>query len=83
MGDDLPEPIDQLTGDEDFDRRFMASWRTELIDRAWGGVARLEETSGQPYHTVLRMKVENPEMHSPELAEQLSGPLAGRSPPAG
>jgi RNA polymerase sigma factor (sigma-70 family) len=82
MGDDLPEPIDQLTGDEDFDRRFMASWRSELMERAWEALARLEETSGQPYHTVLRMKVENPELHSPELAERLSGPL-GRTISAG
>jgi RNA polymerase sigma-70 factor (ECF subfamily) len=82
MGDDLPEPIDRLTGDEDFDRRFTTSWRSELLDRAWGALARLEERSGQPYHTVLRMKVENPEMHSPELAEQLSAPL-GRTISAG
>jgi hypothetical protein len=37
---------------------------------------------GQPYHTVLRLRVEHPEMHSPEMAERISTVL-GRPVSAG
>jgi RNA polymerase sigma-70 factor (ECF subfamily) len=82
MGDDLPEPIEPARADTDFDRRFLASWRAELMARAWDGLARLEEQTGQPYHTVLRLRVEHPELHSPDLADRLSATL-GRPITAG
>jgi RNA polymerase sigma-70 factor (ECF subfamily) len=82
MGDDLPEPADPTAEDKDFDRRFLASWRSELMARAWAALARLQDQSGQPYHTVLRLRVDHPEMHSPELAETLSKQL-GRPITAG
>jgi RNA polymerase sigma-70 factor (ECF subfamily) len=75
MGDDLPEPLDLITGDQEFDRRFIASWRSELLARAWDALARLQAETGQPYHTALRLRVENPKLHSPELAVQLSATL--------
>ena len=75
MGDELPEPVDELTGDDDFDRRFAESWRSELLARAWAALALFEERTDQPYHTVLRLRVENHAMPSPELAERLLGSL--------
>ena len=50
--------------------------------RAWVALLGLEVRTGQPYHTVLRLRVEHPELHSPELAERLSAQL-GRSISAG
>src|SRR5258708_39760327 len=35
LGDDLPEPTDTLTGDADFVRRFTATWRSQVLSRAW------------------------------------------------
>jgi hypothetical protein len=66
----------------DFDRRFLESWREDLMARAWVALLGLEVRTGQPYHTVLRLRVEHPELHSPELAERLSAVL-GRSISAG
>jgi len=70
MGDDLPEPA--APEEDDFDRRFLASWRAELMSRAWAALARLQERTDQPYHTVLRLRVEHPEMRSPEMAARMS-----------
>ncbi len=77
LGDDLPEPIDSLTGDMDFDHRFTASWRSELLSRSWDTLRRFQERTGQPYHTALRLRSEHPELSSAELASQLS-PLLDR-----
>jgi RNA polymerase sigma-70 factor (ECF subfamily) len=82
MGDDLPEPIEPAEGDSEFDRHFLTSWRSELMARAWDALERLEERTGQPYYAVLRLRVEHPEWHSPELAERLSETL-GRPISAG
>jgi RNA polymerase sigma-70 factor (ECF subfamily) len=75
LGDHLPEPVDTLSGDRDFNRRFTAAWRSELLSRAWDALARFQERTGQPYHTLLRYRTEHPELHSNELAEQLAATL--------
>jgi RNA polymerase sigma-70 factor (ECF subfamily) len=82
VSDAFPEPIDPVEEDREFDRQFLASWRSELMARAWDALERLEEQTGQPYHAVLRLRVEHPESHSPELAERLSATL-GRPITAG
>jgi RNA polymerase sigma-70 factor (ECF subfamily) len=80
----LPEPVDPVGVEEDreFDRHFLASWRSELMAHAWDALERLQQETGQPYHAVLRLRVEHPECHSPELAELLSAEL-GRTITAG
>src|SRR5262249_14770997 len=60
-----------------FNNEFVVSWRTDLLERSWQALADLERTSGQPYHTVLRFRVDHPEMPSVRAAEQLSR-LVGR-----
>jgi RNA polymerase sigma-70 factor (ECF subfamily) len=80
--DALPEPADPVEADREFDRHFLASWRSDLMARAWDALERLQEQTGQPYHAVLRLRVEQPEWHSPELAERLSTTL-GRTVTAG
>jgi DNA-directed RNA polymerase specialized sigma24 family protein len=57
--------------DDDFDRVFLDKWREELLARTWEALAKAQEESGQPYHTVLRCKTKNPELRSAQLAEQV------------
>jgi RNA polymerase sigma-70 factor (ECF subfamily) len=57
------------------DAAFLDSWREELIDRAWLRLAELESATGQPCHTVLRVRTDNPLMPSAELAQTLSSRL--------
>lgn len=68
--------------DTDFEARFTESWRKELLERAWNALEALQRQTGQPFHAVLRCRVEHPDLHSPELAEVLSARL-GRTLTAG
>jgi len=66
------------TGDADND--FLDSWRRELLDLAWEELADLEKKTGQPFHAVLRLRIEYPEgeMTSAQMAEHLSKQLGKR-----
>jgi hypothetical protein len=70
-----PEPAADDGGMADFDAQFIESWRKDLLERAWKSLEELQSSSGQPYHTVLRSKVDNPDLPSPELAGKLSASL--------
>jgi RNA polymerase sigma-70 factor (ECF subfamily) len=57
------------------DPLFVETWREELLGRAWQMLAEVEAQTGQPFHTVLRLRVDQPELRSPEMAEQLASRL--------
>lgn len=57
------------------EQAFLASWRDELLARAWSGLQRLEEENQQPYYTVLRFRADHPDLSSAEMAEKLSAQL--------
>jgi RNA polymerase sigma factor (sigma-70 family) len=83
---ELPEAAESSDLDEDasaeFDRRFLESWRAELLQRAWTALSKLQQETGQPYYTVLKLRVDHPELHSAEIADRLSFEL-GRVVTAG
>jgi RNA polymerase sigma-70 factor (ECF subfamily) len=79
---DVAEPAAVGSAPARFERQFLESWKNDLLGRAWSSLLELERTEGQPYHTVLRMRVDHRELRSAELAEQLSQSL-GRSISAG
>jgi RNA polymerase sigma-70 factor (ECF subfamily) len=54
------------------DALFRTSWREELLARSWRKLANDEKRTGKPYQTVLRYRVQHPDMRSPELAAGLS-----------
>lgn len=57
------------------DRQFAAVWRAELLARAWDALAEAEQRTGQPLHTVLRLRTDFPDIRSPEMAERLTEQL--------
>jgi RNA polymerase sigma-70 factor (ECF subfamily) len=72
MHSNLAEPA---AGDEEAstdDAAFRASWRDELLARCWQRLDNEERQTGKPHHTVLRYRVDHPELHSPELAAGLT-----------
>jgi RNA polymerase sigma-70 factor (ECF subfamily) len=72
MHSNLAEPA---TGDDAAaadDVIFLASWRDELLARCWQRLGNEETQSGKPHHTVLRYRVDHPELRSPELAAGLT-----------
>jgi RNA polymerase sigma factor (sigma-70 family) len=70
-----PEPAVSCEPDAEQEQAFLASWRDELLARTWAALAAADEANGQSFHTVLRFRAEHPELHSDEIAEQLSRPL--------
>jgi RNA polymerase sigma factor (sigma-70 family) len=79
----LPLPADlQARADElapwDADREFRDRWREELLSRAWSALAAFQEQSGKPYHAVLRLRAEQPQLSSTEMAQEL-GRRLGKS----
>jgi RNA polymerase sigma factor (sigma-70 family) len=77
-----PAATDADPWDRDLDQQFLDSWREQLMAHAWTDLDKVQERSGQPFADVLRLRVANPDLHSPQLAERLSGGL-GRSVNAG
>jgi len=72
------EPAALAEPPDDPDRRFLESWRDDLLDRAWKGLEQIERETGTPFHTVLRYRAEHLEARSAQMAEHLSG-LLGKS----
>lgn len=72
LSSESPEPAVSAPDFADLDQQFYHCWRDELLNCAWEGLARHQKQTGQPYHTVLRFRAGHPDLHSPEMAEQLS-----------
>jgi RNA polymerase sigma-70 factor (ECF subfamily) len=67
----LAAPDDVAAAEQD----FRDSWRQELLSRAWKALEQVQGETGQPYHDVLRMRVDQPDLSSSQIAEQLSSRL--------
>lgn len=76
----------ESTLDEDFtcidesqqgtrDAEFARVWRDQMLTMAWRQLAADEHRTSRPWMTVLRMRVEQPEARSVELAASLSDHL--------
>ncbi|MBY0233268.1 MAG: hypothetical protein K2W96_28645, partial [Gemmataceae bacterium] len=50
---------------------FRESWRQELLARAWRGLEAAQAETGQPYHDIMRLRVDQPEASSTDLARLL------------
>ncbi len=57
--------------------------REALLRRCWGRMATLEQATGAPGYSVLRIRAEHPELRSPELATRLSTVLGKPQTAAG
>jgi RNA polymerase sigma factor (sigma-70 family) len=68
--DDYEPPVEDPSLHES-DREFLKIWRDELLARTLKALAAEDERSGQHLYTVLRFRMDHPEMRSPEMAEHL------------
>ena len=57
------------------DMEFQRGWREQLLARAWSDLEKMERSTGQPFHTVLRLRADQPDLGSGQLAEILSAKL--------
>ncbi len=82
LPENAPEPEVLDEAEAALDATFVRCWRDELMERAWQALSNLESQSGQPYHTVLRYRVDHPDQHSDEMARILSVDLKRQIVPA-
>jgi len=75
MHSNVAEPPAGSSEPKEDDALFRTSWRDELLARCWQKLAEDERDSGKPYHSVLRYRVDHPDLRSPELAAGLSEQL--------
>ena len=61
--------------DRESDRRFLESWRDELLAHAWAALADADGQTGQCCYVVLHFRAQHPEMRSGEMAERLTAQL--------
>jgi RNA polymerase sigma-70 factor (ECF subfamily) len=54
------------------DAKFLTIWREELLKRSLQALAALEQQTGQQLYTVLQLRMEQPQLHSPEMAAWLA-----------
>jgi RNA polymerase sigma-70 factor (ECF subfamily) len=67
---DRPLPEDRLAEE---DAAWTRSWRDELLAKGWATLAKVEQSSGTPYYTVLRYRSEHPDERSQDIAAALDG----------
>jgi RNA polymerase sigma-70 factor (ECF subfamily) len=72
---DIPEAAGPSPSLTDHDSRFLESWRRELMAKAWAVLDQVQARTGQPFADVLRARVQQPDLRSPRLADQLSARL--------
>jgi RNA polymerase sigma-70 factor (ECF subfamily) len=75
LDSDVIEPVGRSSDPTEADRQFVESWREELLSRAWATLAEAERQGGQPFHSVLKFRTENPKCDSAEMARQLTDAL--------
>src|SRR5262245_30938999 len=72
LGSNAPEPATEELPGSQADEEFLVAWRSELMTRTWEALEHLEKQTGQPFHIVLRLRMDQPDLRSPELAALLS-----------
>jgi RNA polymerase sigma-70 factor (ECF subfamily) len=81
----VPDPAAVPPGQLNVEVEFDDGWRRTLLDRAWEALAKLQEKTGQPLHTVLDFRVHNPdgECSAAQIAEHLAARLGRKFTPEG
>jgi RNA polymerase sigma-70 factor (ECF subfamily) len=77
LDEEAPEPAASEAASESSDRDFLEQWRAELLDRTW----RALDKANAYYRAVLLLRIEQPDLTSAEMAEQLGRQL-GKAPTA-
>jgi RNA polymerase sigma factor (sigma-70 family) len=71
LGDFDPAVPDTTASEQE----FVALWRQDLVERALRALASHERRTGQQFYTVLKLKMDHPELRSAQMAERLSATL--------
>ena len=69
--DDALEPADNTDEVEERESQFIASWREEMLAKAWEQLKKVEDESGKPLYTTICLRVDRHDLRSPQLAKEL------------
>src|SRR5262249_53074043 len=83
FADDAPEPGADCSLAAERELAFAQSWREETLARGWAALQKHEQTQGQPYYTVLRLRAQKPDLSSAQLAVEVSAQLGKEVTAAG
>jgi RNA polymerase sigma-70 factor (ECF subfamily) len=72
LAPEQPEPAAGEPVELESEREFLAIWRAELMNRTWQALEQVERETGQPMYTVLRFRIDYPDLQSPEMAVRLA-----------
>lgn len=67
-----PEAADDR---ETREAQFAEVWRDEMLKKTWELLAAFQEKTDKPYYSIMRLRVQHPELRSAELAAALSSEL--------
>jgi RNA polymerase sigma factor (sigma-70 family) len=76
LPEEAPEPAAPAEDTAEADREFLSGWREQLLNGAWQALERIEKQTGQPFHAVLRLRADQPDLSSSGMAEELSRRLS-------
>jgi DNA-directed RNA polymerase specialized sigma24 family protein len=72
------DPADNRAVTDADDKSWKLSWRGELINRSLQNLQQEERREHHFLYTVLKFRMDHPDLHSPEAAEKLSGQIGNR-----
>jgi RNA polymerase sigma factor (sigma-70 family) len=78
MDENVSEPAVAAEETPAGDDTFEKNWRQELLNRAWEGLAEVERSTGQLFHTFLEHRTRNPQTSSARMAEEFGKKLGKR-----
>jgi RNA polymerase sigma-70 factor (ECF subfamily) len=67
----------QHTPSEAAEVDFIRLWREELLERTWAALHDFEKSAGNCFYSALRLRAEQPQLSSGQLAQILSTQLEG------
>jgi RNA polymerase sigma-70 factor (ECF subfamily) len=69
---DVADPTGPLPDESEADRKFILSWREELLARTWWALQQSQPRIGLPYYDLLRFRADHPAVPSGEMAKQFA-----------
>jgi len=72
---DVADPVEPSTDEIEADRKFLITWREELLSRTWWALQQSQPRIGLPYFDLLRFRTEHPSVPSGEMAKQFGQQL--------
>jgi RNA polymerase sigma-70 factor (ECF subfamily) len=70
--DNAPEAPSSPDAQAAREQTFNGAWRDEVLERTWRALEAVETSTGRPLYSVLRLRVDDPNKKSSELADDLS-----------